>query len=130
MIDLNSDEKLKLLKQRVLHSFKWEEIISHPFAEEFGVSVEEFEDILMNHLDMSELENLLSTLETANHDKILRQLDLDLRIYWLGDVLKIISPKEYNPIKEKLAEDIKNGRDYEECLQEGRDEIISILKNH
>ncbi|MCQ2976809.1 MAG: DUF1959 domain-containing protein [archaeon] len=127
---MNSDEKLKLLKQRVLHSFKWEEIISHPFAEEFGVSVEEFEDILMNHLDMSELENLLSTLETANHDKILRQLDLDLRIYWLGDVLKIISPKEYNPIKEKLAEDIKNGRDYEECLQEGRDEIISILKNH
>lgn len=127
---MNSDEKLKLLKQRVLHSFKWEEIISHPFAEEFGVSVEEFEDILMNHLDMSELENLLSTLETANHDKILRQLDLDLRIYWLGDVLKIISPKEYNPIKEKLVEDIKNGRDYEECLQEGRDEIISILKNH
>lgn len=127
---MNSEEKLKFIKQRVLHSFKWEEIISVPFAKEFGVSKEEFEDILMNHLDMSELENLLSTLEVANNDKVLRQLDIDLRIYWLGDVLNMISPDEYNPIKEKLANDLKNGRKYEDCLEEGRKEIISILKSH
>ena len=127
---MNKEEKLRLLKQRVLHSYKWEKEVTHPLAKEFDVSIEEFEDILMDHLDMGELENMFSTFEEADYDRILRQLHLDLRLYWFGDVLKIISPEEYSPLKHRLADDIKNGRNYEECLKEGREKIISILKNH
>ncbi len=127
---MNKDEKLKLMKQRILHSFKWEEVIIHPLAREFEVSIEEFEDILMNHLDMGELENMLATFEEAGHDKILRQLHIDLRLYWLGDVLGIISSEEYIPIKFELLNDIENGKDYDSCLKKGRKKVINILKNH
>lgn len=127
---MNKEEKLKMMKQRVLHSYKWEKEVTHPLAKEFEVSIEEFEDILMNHLDMGELENMFSTFEEADYDRILRQLHLDLRLYWFGDVLGMISSEEYSPLKHRLADDIKNGRKYEDCLKEGREKIISILKNH
>ena len=68
---MNKEEKLKMMKQRVLHSYKWEKEVTHPLAKEFEVSIEEFEDILMNHLDMGELENMFSTFEEADYDRIL-----------------------------------------------------------
>ena len=51
---MNSEEKYEMMKLRVLHSFKWEKDITIPLSEEFGISKEEFEDILMNRFDMSD----------------------------------------------------------------------------
>ena len=62
---MNSEEKYEMMKLRVLHSFKWEKDITIPLSEEFGISKEEFEDILMNRFDMSDLENMHATFEIA-----------------------------------------------------------------
>ena len=63
VIYMNSEEKYEMMKLRVLHSFKWEKDITEPLSEEFGISKEEFEDILMNRFDMSDLENMHATFE-------------------------------------------------------------------
>ena len=129
VIYMNHKEKLEMMKLRVLHSFKWEKDITIPLSEEFGISKEEFDDILMNHFDMSDLENLHATYEIANREKIKRQLHLDLRLYWLSDVIKLVSEEDADRICHKLTKDIvKNGKKYEDALEEGRAEIISIIK--
>ena len=129
VIYMNSEEKYEMMKLRVLHSFKWEKDITIPLSEEFGISKEEFDDILMNHFDMSDLENLHATYEIANREKIKRQLHLDLRLYWLSDVIKLVSEEDADRICHKLTKDIvKNGKKYEDALEEGRAEIISIIK--
>ena len=126
---MNSEEKYEMMKLRVLHSFRWEKDITIPLSEEFGISKEEFDDILMNHFDMSDLENLHATYEIANREKIKRQLHIDLRLYWLSDVIKLVSEDDADRICHKLTKDIvKNGKKYEEALEEGRAEIIRIIK--
>ena len=41
MIYMNKEEKLKMMKLRVLRSFKWEKDITIPLSKEFGLSKEE-----------------------------------------------------------------------------------------
>lgn len=127
---MDNDEKLKMMKLRILRSFKWREDIVDPLSKEFDVSIEEFENILMNHLDMSDLEAIHGTFEVANHDALVRRLHLDLRLYWLADVLKLISKENYYKIELKLAEKILAGKNYEDALKEGRTDIIAILKEN
>lgn len=127
---MNNEEKLKMMKLRILRSFKWREDIVVPLSNEFNISIEEFEDILMNHLDMSDLEAIHGTFEVANHDALVRRLHLDLRLYWLADVLKLISKEDYDKIELNLAKEILAGKDYEDALKEGRNEIITILENN
>ena len=62
---MNDDERLTVMKQRIVRSFRWHDDIIVPMADEFGISVEEMEDLFMNGLDMSSLESLHSTL--INH---------------------------------------------------------------
>lgn len=126
---MESQEKYEMMKLRVLHSFKWEKDITIPLSEEFGISKEEFEDILMNHFDMSDLENLHATYEIANREKIKRQLHLDLRLYWLSDVIKLVSEEDADRICHQLTKDIvKNGKKYEDALEEGRAQIVELIR--
>ena len=129
MICMNSEEKYEMMKLRVLHSFKWEKDITIPLSEEFGISKEEFEDILMNRFDMSDLENMHATFEIANREKIKRQMHLDLRLYWLSDVAKLISEEDADRICHQLTKDVvKHGKKYEDAIEEGRAQIVELLR--
>lgn len=126
---MDSREKYEMMKLRVLHSFKWEKDITIPLSEEFGISKEEFDDILMNHFDMSDLENLHATYEIANREKIKRQLHLDLRLYWLSDVIKLVSLEDADRICHQLTKEIvQNGKKYEDALEEGRAQIVELIR--
>ena len=129
VIYMNSEEKYEMMKLRVLHSFKWEKDITIPLSEEFGIFKEEFDDILMNHFDMSDLENMHATFEVANKEKVKRQLHLDLRLYWLSDVIRLVSAEDADRICHQLTKDIfKNGKSYEEALEDGRAQIVELIR--
>ena len=99
----------------------------NPFKDIF--SKEEFEDILMNRFDMSDLENMHATFEIANREKIKRQLHLDLRLYWLSDVAKLVSEEDADRICHQLTKDIvKHGKKYEDAIEEGRAQIVELLR--
>ena len=126
---MNSEEKYEMMKLRVLHSFRWEKDITIPLSEEFGISKEEFEDILMNRFDMSDLENMHATYEVANKEKTKKQLYLDLRLYWLSDVIKLVSEEDADSICHQLTKDIfKDGKKYEDALEEGRAQIVELIR--
>ena len=129
VIYMNNEEKLEMMKLRILHSFRWEKDITEPLSEEFGISKEELDEILMNHFDMSDLENMHATYEVANKEKVKKQLHLDLRLYWLSDVIKLVSAEDADRICHQLTKDIfKNGKKYEDALEEGRAQIVELIR--
>ena len=78
---------------------------------------------------MSDLENMHATFEIANREKIKRQLHLDLRLYWLSDVAKLVSEEDADRICHQLTKDIvKHGKKYEDALVEGRAQIVELLR--
>lgn len=125
---MNNEEKLKMMKLRVLRSFKWEKDIIIPLSEEFGLSKEEFEDILMDHFDMSDLQNIHATFEIANRDKLKRQLFLDLRLYWFADVLKLVSNEDADELCSNLRDEVWDGMKYEDALEKGRAQIVELIQ--
>jgi len=125
---MEKDEKLKLLKLRVLRSYRWNKDIVTPLSQEFNISSEEFEDILMKHLDMSDLENLHATFEIANRDNLMRQLHVDLRLYLFCDILDFVSKEQSYEIESDLAHEIIRGKDYDEVLNEGRMRILELIR--
>ena len=116
---MDKSEQMEMMKLRVLRSFKWNAQIVHPLAQEFGIEDEEFEEILMNHFDMSYLENMHATF---------RRIYIDLRFHWFCDVLELVSPEDAEAISIKAAEEVWNGKDYEEALKTGREEILELIK--
>ena len=95
----------------------------------YFISKDEFEDILMNRFDMSDLENMHATFEIANREKIKRQMHLDLRLYWLSDVAKLISEEDADRICHQLTKDVvKHGKKYEDAIEEGRAQIVELLR--
>ena len=127
---MNDDERLILMKERILHSFRWIRDITIPVADEFGITTEELEEIFMNALDMSSLEALHSTFDSANYIALKEQIYIDLRLCWLSGTLGLITPEEADNIKIKLADKVYDeGLKYEDVLEEGRSEILTLLKN-
>ena len=125
---MDKSEQMEMMKLRVLRSFKWNAQIVHPLAQEFGIEDEEFEEILMNHFDMSYLENIHATFEIAEKDRLFRRIYIDLRFHWFCDVLELVSPEDAEAISIKAAEEVWNGKDYEEALKTGREEILELIK--
>lgn len=121
-------ELLEKMKLRILRSFKWREDVVVPLATELEITNEELEKILMNHLDMSGLEALHPTFESARPKCLSKRLHSDLRLCWLCDVLEIITEEEANKIKVELVKEIINGKDYEEALKDGKKQILDFLK--
>jgi energy-converting hydrogenase A subunit M len=126
---MDDEARLKLMKERVIRSFGWQKDIIIPFSKEFGCTPEELEDIFMNLMDMSSLEALHGTLEVANHECLLERLDADLRLPWYVGVLELLSVKQGEELKNKVANEIECGKSYDDALNEGRKDLFNLLKN-
>lgn len=127
---MNDEERLELMEKRILHSFKWIKDVTIPVADEFGITAEELEEIFMNTLDMSSLEALHSTFDSANYLALKEQICIDLRLCWFSGTLELITDEEAEDIKTRLADAVYDkGRNYEEVLDEGRKEILALLRS-
>ncbi|MCF0226583.1 MAG: DUF1959 domain-containing protein [Methanobrevibacter sp.] len=127
---MNDDERLTVMKQRIVRSFRWHDDIIVPMADEFGISVEEMEDLFMNALDMSSLESLHSTFDSAKFNCLRKQLYIDLRLCWFAGGMELITYEEAEDIQNRLASEVyMHNKPYDEALEEGRKEILEILKN-
>ncbi|WP_303247303.1 DUF1959 family protein [uncultured Methanobrevibacter sp.] len=127
---MNDEERLELMEKRILHSFKWIKDVTIPVADEFGITAEELEEIFMNTLDMSSLEALHSTFDSANYLALKEQIYIDLRLCWFSGTLELITDEEAEDIKTRLADAVYDkGRNYEEVLDEGRKEILALLRS-
>ncbi|MDR0913171.1 MAG: DUF1959 domain-containing protein [Methanobrevibacter sp.] len=122
------EDLLRLMKLRVLRSFRWQKDIIEPLSNEFDIEKEEFENILMGHLDMSSLENLHATFESAQHSLLLDKLNYDLKLTWFHDVLDIISKEEKDKIKLDIIKEINDGKKYDAALINGKKSLIELLK--
>ena len=126
---MDEEAKLKLMKKRVVESFKWQEDVIIPFSKEFDCTTEELEDLFMDLLDMSSLEALHGTLEVANHECLVEKLDADLKLPWFVDILELLSHKQGDELKNKVASEIESGKSYDDALKEGRKELFNLLNN-
>ncbi|MDO5849011.1 MAG: DUF1959 family protein [Methanobrevibacter sp.] len=127
---MNDEERLILMKQRIIQSFRWHKDIIVPIADEFGITEEEMADIFMNALDMSSLESLHSTLDSAEYIALKGQIYIDLRLCWLSRTLELVTPEQAEDIQIRLADAVyDHGKPYEDALEEGRAEILEILRN-
>ena len=120
-------ELLKKMKLRILRSFKWKKDVVSPLANELGITNEEFEKILMDHLNMSNLEALHSTFESARPSCLNQRLQADLRLCWLCDVMGIVTVDEANRIKMNLVEEIIDGKEYDKALEDGKKQILDLF---
>lgn len=127
---MDDEAKLKLMKKRIIGSFKWREDIIIPLSKEFGVSIEEVEDLFMDLLDMSSLEALHSTFESANELCLFKKLYADLRFCWFVDTLELITKDQSDNLIKGLIEEIVKGKSYEDALDEGKKEIFQLLKEN
>ncbi|MDL2270800.1 DUF1959 domain-containing protein [Methanobrevibacter sp. OttesenSCG-928-I08] len=125
---MDSDEKLKLMKSRIVDSFAWRRDVIIPLARDFEVSEEEIDEVLFNDMDMSSLSNLHSTYETAVFECLLKKLHIDLNLCWIQDTLNLISEEDSNNLKLKLANEFKINKNYKEVLKNGKKELFDILK--
>lgn len=127
---MNDEERLKLMKQRILRSFKWHKDIVVPLADDFGIGIEEMEDILMNDMDMSALECLHTTHEQGEFLCLKKSVYADLKLCWLSGILELVTNEEAKELTETLATEIWDGKDYDVAIKEGKDRILQILKDY
>ncbi|OPX57468.1 MAG: hypothetical protein A4E25_02370 [Methanobacterium sp. PtaB.Bin024] len=124
----HEDEVLHLMKMRIIESYRWRVDIIEPFSEEFGISKEKLEDILIKRLDMASLEALHPRFESSKRPCIKEKIHADLRLCWFSDVMNILSDEETEQIKNKLADEIlKEGKSYEEAVKDGRKDLLEYL---
>ena len=128
VVSMDNNSKMKLMKTRIIRSYAWQRDIIIPLSEEFECDSEELEEVFFDLFDMSTLEAFHSTFETAQDACLSQKLNADLRLCWFGQTLEVISPEEGDDLKERLIDDIKNGKSYEDALKEGRLELFQLLK--
>ena len=127
---MDEEAKLKLMKKRVVESFKWQEDVIIPFSKEFDCTTEELEDLFMDLLDMSSLEALHGTLEVANHECLVEKLDADLKLPWFVDILELLSHNQGDELKNKIVREIGSGKSYDDALKEGRKDLFNYIKEY
>lgn len=128
MIGMDDDAKLRLMQERIIKSFAWQRDIIVPLSKDFDCTVEELEEVFFNLFDMSSLEALHGTFESAEDICLYQKFNADLRLCWFSGSLEVISPEDAKNLKMKLVEEVKNGKSYEEALKEGQLEIFELLK--
>ena len=125
---MDDGAKLKLMQKRIIKSYAWQRDIIVPLSQEFDCTVDEFEEVLFDLLDMDSLEALHSTFESAQDICLYQKFNADLRLCWFIDTLEIIPREEGKNLKYKLVQEVKNGKSYEDALKEGRLELFELLK--
>lgn len=128
MMEMDDDAKLKLMQKRIIKSYAWQRDIIIPLSKDFNCTVDELEEVLFNSLDMSSLEALHGTFETAKDICLYQKLNADLRLCWFTETLELISKEDGKDLKMKIIKEIKNGKSYEDALKEGQLELFELLK--
>ncbi|MGB4612144.1 MAG: DUF1959 domain-containing protein [Methanothermobacter thermautotrophicus] len=126
---MDEGELMRLMKRRIIESYRWQEDVVKPLSRELEIDVEEFQDILMDKLDMSSLEALHPRFESARPRCIREKLHSDLQLCWLVDVMEIISVDDAEALKDEITELVLAGREYSEALSEGRRRLHEILRS-
>ena len=125
---MDDDAKLRLMQKRIIKSYAWQRDIIVPLSKEFDCTVDELEEVLFNSLDMSSLEALHATFESAEDICLYQRLNADLRLCWFIDTLELISMEDGRNLKMKVVNEVKNGKSYDEALKEGQLELFELLK--
>ncbi|WP_462316782.1 DUF1959 family protein [Methanobrevibacter sp.] len=125
---MDDDAKLELMQRRIVKSFAVQRDVIVPLSEEFDCTVEELEEVFFHLFDMSSLQALHATFESAQDICLYQKLNADLRLCWFNGTLEIISDEDARNLKMKLVNEIKNGKSYEDALKEGQLELFELLK--
>lgn len=126
---MDEGELMRLMKRRILESYRWQEDVVKPLSRELEIDVEEFQDILMDKLDMSSLEALHPRFESARPRCIREKLHSDLQLCWLVDVMEIVGVDDAEALKDEITELVLAGWEYSEALSEGRRRLHEILRS-
>ncbi|MDI6644090.1 MAG: DUF1959 family protein [Methanobacteriaceae archaeon] len=118
---------LKVMKERIIRSYRWHEDVIIPFAEELDIEPEQLEDILMKRMDMSSLEALHARFEQSQSICIKEKIHADLRLCWLSDIMEVLTREESDQIKNNIAREVLNGKSYQEAIEDGRKELLEHL---
>ncbi|MEJ8542262.1 DUF1959 family protein [Methanothermobacter wolfeii] len=126
---MDEGELMRLMKKRILKSYRWQEDVIKPLSWELEIEPEEFEDILMDKLDMSGLEALHPRFESARPRCIKERLHSDLQLCWLVDVMEIVGEEEAEALKDDVTRMVLEGSEYSEALEEGKKKLHEILRS-
>ncbi len=125
---MDEDDILRIMKMRIIESYRWKLDIIKPISKELGISEDQLEEILIRRLDMASLDALHPRYESSKHYCIKEKLHSDLRLCWLCDVMNILSEEEADEIKNKIASEIlTKGKSYPEALEDGRKDLLEYL---
>ena len=125
---MDEDDVLRIMKMRIVESYRWKLDIIKPISKELEISEEQLEEILIKRLDMASLEALHPRYESSKHYCIKGKLHSDLRLCWLCDVMNILSEEEAEEIKNKIAAEIlTKGKSYQEAMEDGRKDLLEYL---
>ena len=125
---MDDDAKLELMQRRIVKSYAVQRDVIVPLSEEFDCTVEELEEVFFHLFDMSSLQALHATFESAQDICLYQKLNADLRLCWFNGTLEIISDEDAKNLKMKLVNEVKNGKSYEDALKEGHLELFELLK--
>ncbi len=128
VIEMDDDAKLELMQRRIVKSYAVQRDVIVPLSEEFDCTVEELEEVFFHLFDMSSLQALHATFESAQDICLYQKLNADLRLCWFNGTLEIISDEDAKNLKMKLVNEVKNGKSYEDALKEGQLELFELLK--
>ena len=125
---MDDDAKLELMQRRIVKSYAVQRDVIVPLSEEFDCTVEELEDVFFHLFDMSSLQALHATFESAQDICLYQKFNADLRLCWFIGTLEIITPEDGEKLKEKLVNEVKSGKSYEEVLKKGQLDLFDLLK--
>ena len=125
---MDDDSKMRLMKERILGSYAWQRDIIKPLSEGFECTPDELEDVFFKLFDMSTLEAFHSTFESAYDICLAQKFNADLRLCWFVGTLEIITENESDQLKQRLVDEVKSGKAYEDVLKEGQLELFELLK--
>ena len=125
---MDDDARLKLMQKRIIKSYAWQRDIIIPFSKDYDCTVDELEEVFFDLFDMSSLEALHATFESAQDICLYQKLNADLSLCWYIDTLEVISREDGKKLKMNIIDEIKNGKSYEDALKEGKLELFKLLK--
>jgi len=113
---------LRIMKQRILRSYRYQEDVIKPIAELLEIPPEKLEDIIMEKHDMAALQGLQSRAELDLHECLEKKVDVDLRLDLLS-ILGLISEDDAVEIRKDVRDGMTSGKSYESAIEDAK-EII------
>lgn len=125
---MDEESKMILMKERILGSYAWQRDIIDPLSKDFECTPEELKEVFFKLFDMSTLEAFHGTFDIADRLCLSKKFHADLRLCWFVGYLNILTEEEGDKLKEKLVDEVKSGKSYEDALKEGQLELFDLLK--